>query len=82
MYKIIARVIVNRIKGILASLITGEQFAFLAKRQIHNPIAIAKEFLHSAKIKKIPAAIINVDLSKAYDHVNWTLLRHPIANLF
>ena len=31
--------------------------------------------MHSIKIKKLEALILKIDMIKAYDHVNWTLLR-------
>ena len=40
-YKLIEKVISNKVKDILTYLIRDEQFAFLAKKQIHEPIAIA-----------------------------------------
>jgi hypothetical protein len=74
-YKIIAKVIVGRIKGILSDAITKEQFSFLSGRQIHDAIGIAQEVLHTTKTHKYLASIIKVDISKSYDRVNWMYMR-------
>lgn len=52
LYKIISKIIANRLKTILSRQISSEQFAFLHHRQIHEAIATAKELLHTLKIKK------------------------------
>jgi hypothetical protein len=40
-YKIIAKIISKRIKGILSKSISQEQFGFLEGRQIHEAIGVA-----------------------------------------
>ena len=45
-YKIIAMVIAHRVTSILSEKIYDEQFYFLEKIQIDDPIAIAQEILH------------------------------------
>lgn len=47
LYKIIAKIIANRLKPILSRHISSEQFAFLHHRQIHEAIATAHELLHT-----------------------------------
>ena len=64
-----------RLKPFLDSSISSQQFGFLNKRQIFEPIAIAQEVLHTVKIHKRSALILKLDLSKAFDRVNWTFVR-------
>jgi hypothetical protein len=52
-YKLISKVIVNRLKPILSELITDEQFSFLFNRQIHDVVSITQEELHTVKEKKL-----------------------------
>jgi hypothetical protein len=59
----------------LSKVIGEDRFGFLQNRQIHDAVAISQEVLHSVKKKNLKAAILKLDLSKAYDRVNWTFLR-------
>eukprot|EP00253_Pinus_taeda_P028145 PITA_28145 len=80
-YKIIAKVIALRIKPILSRHISPEQFGFLNGRQIHEAIGAAQEVLHSVKMKNKRGVVIKIDLSKAYDRINWTYIRMLLTHL-
>jgi len=70
-YKIIAKIIANRLKPILSAHISPQQFSFLQNRQIHEAVGTAQELLHSVQTKKLKGMILKIDLSKAFDRVNW-----------
>lgn len=53
LYKIIAKIIANRIRPILSQHISPEQFAFLENRQIHEAIGTTQEAIHSIRSKKL-----------------------------
>eukprot|EP00253_Pinus_taeda_P006972 PITA_06972 len=80
-YKIIAKVIASRLVPILSKNISMEQFGFLEGRQIHEAIGVAQEVLHSIKQKKKKGSIVKIDLSKAYDRINWLYLRMLLTHL-
>jgi hypothetical protein len=80
-YKIISKVISRRLKDILSRHISNEQFGFLKGRQIHEAIGVAQEGLHSLKSKKLKGAVIKIDLSKAFDRVNWLYIRMLLIHL-
>ena len=61
-YKIIAKVERNSVGGI-----ARKQFGFLSGRKIHNILRTTQEVLHPAKVKRRPAFIVKLDLSKGYD---------------
>jgi hypothetical protein len=50
-YKIITKVIANRLKPILHSIISPEQGGFVEGRQILDGIIVAHETIHSLKTK-------------------------------
>jgi hypothetical protein len=81
LYKIIAKIIARRLKPILSNKISKEQFGFLQGRQIHEAISVAQETLHSLKITKSQGAILKIDLSKAFDRVNWSYIRLLLTHL-
>jgi hypothetical protein len=69
-YKIIAKVLANRLKMVLDKIISKSQSAFIKGRQILDPILIANECLDSRLRLGEPKLICNMDLEMAYDHVN------------
>ena len=74
-YNIIGKIISTRIRKILGRLISKEQFGFFPRRQIHEAVGIIQEGLHSIHCKGMKSVVLKIDLSKAYDNVNWTYLR-------
>eukprot|EP00253_Pinus_taeda_P035654 PITA_35654 len=80
-YKIIAKVIAIRLVPILSRNISMEQFSFLDGRQIHEAIGVSQEVIHSVKQKKKKGVVLKIDLSKAYDRINWLYLRLLLTHL-
>jgi len=74
-YKIISKVISNRIKPFLERSLSAEQLGFLKGRRIHDAIGAAHECLHSIKQKNLKALIMKLDLKKAFDCIDWDFLR-------
>jgi hypothetical protein len=61
--------------------IFGEQFGFLEGIQIHKAVGVAREGLHSIKVKNLNALVVKVDLLKTYDRVSWLCLRSILIHL-
>jgi hypothetical protein len=80
-YKIVAKVIACRIKKVLSVSVSKEKFGFLEGRQIHEAIGVAQEGLHSIKTKKLKGAVLKINLSKAFDRVNWLYIRMLLTHL-
>jgi hypothetical protein len=72
MYKLISKVLANRLKKILSKIIFPVHSAFIPRRLILDNVLVAYETLHTMhtrlKCKKSYMAI-KLDMSKAYDHV-------------
>lgn len=81
LYKIIAKILANRLRPILSCHISSEQFSFLQNRQIHEAIGRAQEALHSLKTKKLKRAILKIDLAKAFNRVSWLYIKKILARL-
>ncbi len=76
-YKIISKILVNRLKPFMDSLIIPFQNAFIQGRQITNNIILAQEFFEYLKKKrqgKWGFAALKLDMNKAYDRINWNFL--------
>lgn len=76
-YKILAKVLCNRLKSTLPLLINPAQSAFVASRSIHDNILIAFETIHAMKNRrrgKVGDVALKIDISKAYDTMDWDFL--------
>ncbi|CAA7014948.1 unnamed protein product [Microthlaspi erraticum] len=73
-YKIIYKLLCQRLKKILPNFISETQSAFVAGRQITDNILIAQELFHSLRTNpggRNKRMAIKTDMSKAYDRVEW-----------
>jgi len=78
-YKIISKVLASRLKPLLPSLISGEQSGYVEGKQILNNIILAHETFHSQTSKKQAGMIIQLDIAKAYDKVNWIYIKRILV---
>ncbi|GJZ87560.1 RNA-directed DNA polymerase, eukaryota [Tanacetum coccineum] len=73
-YKIIAKILANRLVGVLDDIVNEVQSAFIADRQILDGPFILNEVIQWCKVKKKQALFFKVDFEKAYDSVRWDFL--------
>eukprot|EP00253_Pinus_taeda_P019798 PITA_19798 len=79
-YKIISSLMAKRLKPLLENLISPEQTGFVAGRQILDGLVVTQEVIHSMKAKKQKGMMIKLDLSKAYDRINWQYLEEILGS--
>nr|GEW42763.1 RNA-directed DNA polymerase, eukaryota, reverse transcriptase zinc-binding domain protein [Tanacetum cinerariifolium] len=70
-YKIVAKILANRLVLMLGDLVSDTQSAFLKERQIFDGPFILNEVIRWCKKKKKQSMIFKVDFEKAYDSVRW-----------
>ncbi|GJT88088.1 RNA-directed DNA polymerase, eukaryota [Tanacetum coccineum] len=73
-YKIIAKILTNRLVGVMGGIVNEVQSAFIADRQILDGPFILNEMLSWCKKRKKQSLIFKVDFEKAYDSVRWDFL--------
>lgn len=73
-YKIITKSIALCLERIIPKIISELQGGFVPGKDTMEGALIYHEVLHSIKIEGLQAMIINLDMSKAYDRLNWAFL--------
>jgi hypothetical protein len=84
LYKVIAKVLANRLKKVLSKCISLNQSAFVPGRSILDNALAATEIVHYMKSKtrgKQGDVALKLDISKAYDRIDWDYLREAMIKL-
>ena len=79
-YKILSKVLTNRLKLVMPSIIGDSQSAFLGGRNILDGVLIANEVEDSWVKTKKAGLIFKIDFEKAFDSITWNFLFSMLAN--
>ena len=83
-YKLASKILANRLKPFLPNLVCENQSTFVVERLITDNILVASEtmFHISQKRKgKVGEMALKLDMSKAYDRVEWICLEQIMIKL-
>lgn len=80
-YKIVAKVLANRLKKGLPFIIDERQSAFIEGRHLLHSVVIANEVVHEAKRAQKSCMVFKVDYEKAYDSVSWNFLFYMLQRM-
>ncbi|KAJ9536728.1 hypothetical protein OSB04_un000113 [Centaurea solstitialis] len=80
LYKCISKIVVERIKPVLSSLVGNYQSAFIPGRRITDNILMAHELVVNYQRESgPPKCAFKIDIRKAYDMVNWRYLLNMLT---
>nr|GEV48573.1 RNA-directed DNA polymerase, eukaryota, reverse transcriptase zinc-binding domain protein [Tanacetum cinerariifolium] len=74
LYKVISKVLANRLVTVLEDIVDEIQSAFVSDSQILDGPFILNENVHWCMYKKKQSMIFKVDFEKAYDSVRWDFI--------
>ncbi|KAK5811783.1 hypothetical protein PVK06_027155 [Gossypium arboreum] len=83
-YKMVAKTLANRLKKVLPECISQNQSAFFPNHMIHDNVLISHELVHylrSSKNSPNKGCVIKLDMSKAYDRVEWSLIKNVMEKM-
>jgi hypothetical protein len=83
-YKLVSKILANRLKLILEEIISPNQSAFIPGQLITDNILVACECTHFMKTRKRGNdryAAVKLDMSKAYDSVEWEFVERMMRRL-
>lgn len=83
LYKLIIKVIANRLKTIMADLVLPNQTSFVPGRHIIDNILIPQEIVHSMRVHKGRSRwmAIKIDLEKAYNRLSWKFIEDTLEDI-
>ena len=74
LYKILAKVLANRLRCVIGKVISPSQNAFVEGRQILDETLIANEVVDSMLRRNDVGLICKLVIEKAYDHPSWVFV--------
>ncbi|KAL9224822.1 hypothetical protein vseg_000822 [Gypsophila vaccaria] len=81
-YKILSKVLCNRLSLVLPDIVSLNQSAFIKGRQIVENVLICQDLVRLyGRSACSPRAILKIDLKKAYDSVEWCFLLDMLTAL-
>ena len=75
LYKVVSKIIANRLKLLLPRMITENQSAFVRGRLLLKNVLFASELVKDYHKKSVsPRCVMKIDISKAFDSVQWSFV--------
>lgn len=82
LYKVVSKILANRLKVLLPELIEPNQSAFVKGRLLLENVLLATELVKDYHKPSIPPrSVLKLDISKAFDSVNWSFITDTLRAL-
>ena len=74
LYKILAKVLANRLRCVIDKVVSPSQNTFVEGRQIFDATLISNEVVDSMLRRNDGGLFYKLDIEKAYDHLSWEFM--------
>jgi len=81
MYKVLAKILANRLSAVIGSVVSDCQSAFVKGKQILDSILVANEVVDDARRLKKEMLLFKVDFEKAYDSMDFIYLEEVMKQM-
>ncbi|KAK2651415.1 hypothetical protein Ddye_011271 [Dipteronia dyeriana] len=81
LYKILAKVLANRFKRVISSVIGDTQMTFVKDRQILDSFVVAEELSHHWKRNNDGGVMVKLDFEKAYYSLDLSFLDNMLQDM-
>ena len=77
-YKIITKVLANRIQCLLPDLLHRDQTGFVSGRYIGENIQVVNDVMHFCNNNNVNGLLVLLDYEKAFDSINWSFMQYAL----
>ena len=82
LYKVVSKILANRLKGILPRIVSANQSAFVQGRLLMENVLLASELVKDYHKENISSrCLMKIDISKAFDSVQWSFVLRTLKAL-
>ena len=81
LYKLLAKVLANRLKKMMGKVVSKYQNAFVEGRQIFDTVLISSEGIDLILRSNRAGVLCKLDIEKAYDQVSWNFLLEVLGKM-
>lgn len=82
LYKVVSKLLANRLRALLPDIISPSQSAFIPGRLLSENVLLATEIVHGYNRNNIdPSGMLKVDLRKAFDSVRWDFIAATLRGI-
>ena len=81
LYKLLTKVLANRLKKVLEKVVSVDQNAFVRGKQILDALLIGNEVIDFWHKRKEEGLICKLDIEKGYDSINWNFLMKVLLKM-
>ena len=80
-YKIISKILANRLRAVLPEVINQDQTCGIPGRTISSNLSLLRDVVNYSNVENIPSAMICIDQLKAFDRVDWNFMYRTLNTM-